>query len=236
MSQNDNTPMQEGEYEMTYNELFHELAEGARVAMMVRHAERPQIDRNDPTFGETLALTPAGEEEAFKLGRSFRAFASEAEFHSSPMNRTRATARGIAAGMGIEEDEVREWEELGNGSFYFTDQRALFEAFKGRNIYHMMNDWLHGQSLAGLGDMREATDRLEEWIDAHRSSRFAVFATHDLYNAAFLTVRGAAEFTAERWFGFLESAAIIDRPDGSRQYAYVQFAPTSPPDDAAKPA
>ena len=219
---------------MTYTELGHELAEGSRVAMMVRHAERPHIDRSDPTFGETLALTPAGEEAAFELGHRLRAFASEAEFHSSPMSRTRATARGIAAGMGIKDVKVREWEELGNGSFYFTDQRALFEAFKGHNIYPMMDGWLHGRHLAGLGDMRKATDMLEEWIDAHRARRLAVFATHDLYNAAFLTVRGAAEFTAERWFGFLESAAIIDRPDGSRRYAYVRLAPASPPDDAVK--
>lgn len=207
---------------MTYAGLVRELAEGSRVAMMVRHAERPHIDRNDPTFGETLALTPAGAKAAFELGRMFGAFAADAEFHSSPMNRTRATARGIADGMGIADAEVREWEELGNGSFYFTDQHALFEAFKGRDIYPMMDGWLHGQPLAGLGDMGEATDRLEEWIDAHWSRRFAVFATHDLYNAAFLTVRGAAEFTAKKWFGFLESAAIIDRPDGTRFYAYVK--------------
>ena len=49
-------------------------------------------------------------------------------------------------------------------------------------------------------------------------------ATHDLYTAAFLTARNAAEFTATNWIRFLESAAIIDRPDGTRRYAYIQLA------------
>ena len=206
----------------TYGELLAELQDGARVALMIRHAERPHIDRNDPTFGETLALTSAGQAAAFKLGTLLAPLSGDVEFHSSPMNRTRETARQIARGMGIATPVIREWEELGNSSFYFTCQRELFEAFKGHDIYPMMDGYLHGKTLAGLGDLHAASDRLEEWVDRHHARRFAVFATHDLYTAAFLTARKAAEFTAKNWIGFLESAAIIDRPDGSRLYAYVR--------------
>jgi len=211
---------------MTYPELAALLADGARVALMIRHAERPHIDRNDPTFGEALALTPNGEAASQELGRQFAAFGDETEFHSSPMNRTRTTARRIAEGMGIVEPTVAEHEELGNSSFYFQNQRALFEAFKGRDIYPMMESYLHGGSLAGLGDLHAASDMLERWIDAHHKKRFAVYATHDLYNAAFLTARHAAEFTAQKWIGFLESAAIIDLPNARRIYEYVEY--TSP--------
>ena len=206
----------------TYGELLAELQDGARVALMIRHAERPHIDRNDPTFGETLALTSAGQAAAFELGTLLAPLSGDVEFHSSPMNRTRETARQIARGMGIATPVIREWEELGNSSFYFTCQRELFEAFKGQDIYPMMDGYLHGKPLAGLGDLHAASDRLEEWVNRHHARRFAVFATHDLYTAAFLTARKAAEFTAKNWIGFLESAAIIDRPDGSRLYAYVR--------------
>jgi len=205
---------------MTYGELTEALANGARVALMIRHDERPHIDRDDPTFGETLALTPAGEQATLNLGRIFAPFAGETEFHSSPMNRTRTTARKLAEGMGLADPSIAEHEELGNSSFYFTDQRALFEAFKGHDIYPMMENYLHGGTLAGLGDLYAASDRLEEWIDAHHGKRLAVYATHDLYNAAFLTARQAAEFSAKRWIGFLESAAIIDRDD-CRLYEHV---------------
>jgi len=206
---------------ITYSELANLLADGARVALMIRHAERPHIDRNDPTFGETLALTSAGEQAALNLGRIFAPFAGEAEFHSSPMNRTRTTARKLAEGMGLTSASIAEHDVLGNSSFYFTDQHALFEAFKGHDIYPMMESYLHGRTLAGLGDLYTASDMLERWIDAHHDKRLAIYATHDLYNAAFLTARQAAEFSAKRWIGFLESAAIIDRADGSRTYAYV---------------
>ena len=78
---------------ITYDELILELQAGASAALMMRHAERPHIDREDPTFGESLSLTAEGEESAQELGKKFQAFAEETEFHSSPMNRTRTTAR-----------------------------------------------------------------------------------------------------------------------------------------------
>lgn len=209
---------------MTYDNLLAELNDGARVALMIRHAERPHIDRTDPTFGETLALTSNGQVAAFDLGTQFKCFSDNVEFHSSPMNRTRETARQIALGMGIASPAIHEWEELGNSSLYFTCQRELFEAFKGHDIYPMMAGYLHGEPLAGLGDLHAASDRLEEWIDQHHKRRLTIFATHDLYTAAFLTARNAADFTVSNWIGFLESAAIIDATNGTRRYAYIQLA------------
>jgi hypothetical protein len=125
--------------------------------------------------------------------------------------------------MGVDEPDIAEWDELGNGSFYFTDQLALFEAFKGRDIYPMMEDYLHGKPLAGMGDMKAASNRLEKWIDEHHDKRISLFVTHDLYTAAFLTARNAAEFTASLWIGFLDSAAIIKYPNGSRRYEYIKW-------------
>ena len=81
---------------LTYGDLLAELKGGARVALMIRHAERPHIDRTDPTFGETLALTPAGQAAAFDLGTLLAPMSGDVEFHSSPMNRTRETARQLA--------------------------------------------------------------------------------------------------------------------------------------------
>ena len=40
--------------EMTIEELVGEIRRGARVALMVRHAERPKMDPDDPTFGDAL--------------------------------------------------------------------------------------------------------------------------------------------------------------------------------------
>lgn len=208
---------------ISYDQIMKDLARGSSVALMIRHAERPHIDRSDPTFGETLPLTPDGEAAAISLGNLLVPIASETSFASSPMSRTRMTARKIAEGMGICRPQVDEYDVLGNSSFYFTDQRELFEAFQGHDIYPMMERYLQGGPLAGLGDMSVATERLERWIDKHRRGRLSIFVTHDLYTAAFLTVRRVAEFTARRWIGFLEGAAVIDDVRGVRRYAYVRM-------------
>lgn len=47
--------------EMTLEDLKDELRRGARVALLIRHAERPKMDPDDPTFGDALELTYEGE-------------------------------------------------------------------------------------------------------------------------------------------------------------------------------
>ena len=68
-----------------------------------------------------------------------------------------------------------------------------------------------------------ATDALEEWCLAHFTAPVAVFTTHDLYIAAFLAARRVvARFTEANWPRFLDSAAIVLAPDGTRRYAFVR--------------
>ena len=77
----------------------------------------------------------------------------------------------------------------------------------------------------GFADLHAATGVLEEWALARLTGRLGVFTTHDLYNGAFLKARGVVEsFTVETWVQFLDAAAIIVRPDGSRRYALVRNA------------
>ena len=61
--------------EMTREELIGEIRNGARVTLMVRHAERPKMDPDDPTFGDALELTYEGTRTAKKLGGMLKEFA-----------------------------------------------------------------------------------------------------------------------------------------------------------------
>ena len=75
----------------------------------------------------------------------------------------------------------------------------------------------------GQPGLHAATDALEEWCLAHFTAPFAVFTTHDLYIAAFLAARNViSRFTEANWPRFLDSAAIILAPDGTRRYALVR--------------
>ena len=209
---------------MTVEELKAEMARGARVVLMVRHAERPQIDPDDPTFGDVLKLTDEGVRTSKELGRMFADCRDGVQFMSSPLMRTRMTAECIAEGMGVESPEVEADERLGNGSFYYTDTTEVLDVFKPENFFNACSEYFATGRQRGFAPLAEATDVFEEWLFAHMKGRLLVAVTHDLYIAAFLTARGAAAtpFTREHWVKFLDAGAIIVYPDGTRRYEFIR--------------
>ena len=210
---------------MNLEEVKDELRRGNRVLLMVRHAERPHIDHEDPTFGAALPLTPGGRRAAEAYGARLRAFARDVQFCASPLRRTVMTAEAIAAGMGLKSPAIPTDDRLGNGSFYFADQPAVFDLFRDGSFYEKVFAYLRDGRQTGFADLHAATDALEAWALARFSGRLGVFTTHDLYNGAFLVARGVVRsFTIETWVQFLDAAAIILGPDGTRRYALVRSA------------
>ena len=54
--------------EVSFQDIAVALNRGERVAIIVRHAERPPLEKNDPTFGKDLELTEHGIEQAKTFG------------------------------------------------------------------------------------------------------------------------------------------------------------------------
>ncbi len=199
------------------------LDRGDRVLLMVRHAERPPISDDDPTFGETLSLTETGQRTSRQFGEIFRAYANGTQFLASPLRRTVMTAEGIAAGMGIPGAPIPTAPELGNSSFYFADQREVYELFSQSDFFDEIFGYMARGTLRGFNEIHEASDRLEEWCIQRFTGRLGIFTTHDLYIGAYLHARGVeTHFTRANWLRFLDAAAIILAPDGSRRYALVR--------------
>ena len=199
------------------------LNAGNRVLLMTRHAERPHIDPDDPSFGENLPITEHGMRMAEEFGRRLRAFAPDVQFHSSPLRRTRMTAQSIAKGMGIDHPEIPTDGLLGNSSFYFADQHAVFELFRDGTFFEKVFAYIENGRQTGFADLHAATDALEDWALARFTGRLGVFTTHDLYNGAFLACRGVVpKFTVENWIQYLDSAAIVLAPDGTRSYHLIR--------------
>ena len=210
---------------MNLDDVKNELRQGCRVLLMVRHAERPHIDHDDPTFGAALPITEAGRLAAEAYGARLRAFAADAQFYASPLRRTVMTAEAIARGMGLAVPHIPTDDKLGNDTFYFADQPAVFELFRDGSFYEKVFAYLRDGRQIGFADLHAATDALEDWALARFTGRLGIFTTHDLYNGAFLTARGVVEsFTVETWVQFLDAAAIIVEPNGRRRYALVRSA------------
>ncbi len=209
--------------EISLDELCAEMRRGTRVALLLRHAERPKMDPNDATFGDALTLTYEGCRTAKKLGRLLREFASDVQFAASPLTRTRMTAACVAEGMGVTNPEIPTDDLLGNGSFYYQDAAQVLDVFKPKNFFPACFEYFKTGHQRGFKELHAATDAFEEWIDARFTRRFFVIATHDLYVAAFLAARQAVEtFTRENWVRFLDGGAILIAPDGTRRYALVR--------------
>ena len=219
-------PRAEGKWyngDMKLEDVRDLLETGNRVLLMTRHAERPHIDPDDPSFGESLPITEHGMRMAEAFGRQFRAFASDVQFFSSPLRRTRMTAQYIAKGMDIDHPEIPADGRLGNSSFYFADQHAVFELFRDGTFFEKVFAYIEKGRQTGFADLRAATDALEDWVLARFTRRLGIFTTHDLYNGAFLACRGVVpKFTVENWIQYLDSAAIVLAPDGTRSYRLIR--------------
>lgn len=210
--------------EISLEDVKRTLAEGSRVILQVRHGERPKMDPADPTFGDALPLTAEGERTARLLGESLREFAGDVQFVSSPLRRTRMTAERIAGGMGVEGAEIPCAGCLGNESFYYRDTLEVLHVFTPpENFFPASIEYMNTGRMRGFNDLYEASDLLENWLFGRFKSRLMIAATHDLYIAAFLSTRGAYnERSRDTWPRFLDAAAIIVAPDGSRRYALVR--------------
>ena len=208
--------------EMTLDEVAEEMRRGSRVALIVRHAERPKMDPDDPSFGDALPLTPEGERTARLLGERLAPFAGDVQFAASPLTRTRLTAACIASGMGAADAAIPTDERLGNGSFYYSDAAEVLDVFKPNRFFAASVEYFTTGEQRGFRNLHAATDAFERWIDARFERRLFVIVTHDIYIAAFLSARGVGTFCRENWVRFLDAAAVIVAPDGSRRYALVR--------------
>ena len=133
------------------------------------------------------------------------------------------TAAGIAEGMGLSGLDIKTDVLLGNDTFYCADQREVFELFRDGDFFEKVFEYMRTGVQRGFRQIDEATDALEEWALEKFTARLGIFTTHDLYNAAFLHARGVKrDWCVENWVRFLDSAAIIIDPDGTRRYAFLR--------------
>ena len=214
--------MNESKVEMTREEIAAELRHGTRVILQVRHAERPKMDPDDPTFGDSLPITAEGIRTARAFGESFKEF-RDVQFYASPLRRTRMTAEEIAAGMGITNPIIPTDGLLGNESFYYNDALQVLDVFKPDNFFRASFEYFATGHQRGFNEVHEATEALEEWLLAHQTKQLFIATTHDLYIAAFLSAKGTIPvFSKENWPRFLDAAAILIDKDGTRRYALVR--------------
>ncbi len=206
-----------------FDDVRARLAAGERALLLVRHAERPHIDHDDPTFGAALELTANGRQMSEAFGRALKGAAREVQFRASPLRRTVMTAECIAAGMGLAGRPIVEHHAIGTGSAFFADPVAVWQLFRDRFFFDHTITYLQKGEQTGFAPLGPATDTYERYVTSLFTAQLALFVTHDVFIAAYLHGKGVkTDFNADNWPRFLDTAAIFIAPDGRRDYAFLR--------------
>lgn len=209
--------------EVGIGDVLARLRKGDRVLLLVRHAERPKIDFDDRTFGGSLPLTPEGERMSETFGRILRGAADDVQFAASPLLRTVMTARLVAKGMGLEGAEILEDSRIGNDSAFVRSQLEMWETFRDGLFFDRMFEYMATGRQHGFNALGPATEAFEDYVLSRFTARLGIFATHDNFIASFLHgTGGKTDFDHDNWPRFLDSAAIVVSPSGTRSYALVR--------------
>jgi broad specificity phosphatase PhoE len=209
--------------ELSLEEFKAELKKGTRAILQVRHAERPKMDPDDPSFGDALPLTEEGCRTARLLGEALKDFRYDTDFISSPLRRTTMTAELVASGMGLQAFKIPESGLLGNESFYYRDASIVLEVFKVENFFPACKTYMETGELPGFNNLYSATEALERWLEERHHKQLLIATTHDLYIAAFLCAMNRSEpYVPENWVRFLDGAATLIDADGNKRFVMVR--------------
>ncbi len=197
------------------------LARGQRVALFMRHSERPAIRSDDKEFGRGIGLTLHGIELARAAGRRLAGF-RDVRFFASPMTRCQLTALHFAEGMGIIDPLITDAHPLGVRGFYYEDPYAVQDLMRQQGYMAYMLEYLRKGIAPFSQPIGPATAQTAEWIQSQTTSQLGVYVSHDIFIASFLTGLKIRTFTAENWVGFLHGAALIETPENDWTcHAYV---------------
>ena len=198
-------------------EEFREIATATpgRSVLLLRHAQRPSIAVDDPTFGEHLGLTEAGEQAALDLGRRLRGLGPCA-FAASPMRRTRESARAVARGMAHPEPDVHDAPEAGLGGLWITDLAATHRQYAVEGAGPATDRYLREGRFEGYRSVADGTRLMADWFaTTDFGAPHALVFSHDIFIAAFLQGLGVRQFDSANWVGYLQGAALAQDADGS---------------------
>ena len=206
--------------EITLKDVADELKIGNRVAILVRHAERPPLPANDPTFGRNLPLTEQGVADATRYGCELGQLTGRDQMVVSAGGNRRCmeTAFHMLAGMGLDmEDEryvVIDDPYLGGRTYYFGDVAERMALANADNYLERLNTYFHDGRQKGFNELHVSTALLAGHLLYHYDAPLFIGITHDLNIACFLAGNGAvASFTEESWPRFLDAAVLFIQPD-----------------------
>ena len=217
--------------EVNFQDIENAHQKGERVVLLLRHAERPPLEMDDPTFGKDIEITPKGRMDAKVFGCALGDFTlgwGERVVSSSKMKRCRETAYNIIR-------ELIPWRDVGIGlsdilgdkSPYFGRHSERMALAKKGNYRNALNEYFRTGHQQGFQNLADATDKLEEyiWNDYSRlNPALQVMVTHDINVGCFLAGQKViTQFNDSTWPRYLDAAVCFLDRYGRARYGFMRY-------------
>lgn len=179
---------------------------GRAVAVLLRHAERPEIPAGSP--GTEIGLTEAGEAAARQLGIALGE--RRRSITTSPVGRCRTTAELLCEGAQ-QPLELAEDPLLGAPGAFVADQDIAWQSWQRLGnegvIAHLMAS---SEPLPGMHPPGLAARKLLELLSTALGHEPGVhlFVTHDAVLAPFVARLRGRPLERAQWPGFLDALML----------------------------
>lgn len=209
--------------------IINSLAEGERIVVVVRHAER------NSDSASSQPLNANGLQQSLDLGKKLNSSLSY-HFGASGSIRTQQTCNNIAKGLGLNgSDTLADTLSHMGDSWYVKDTAAYTKAKNEHNgSWYVLSRWAYKGDYSE--PFYEFAPRCSEWIDsvafsfAKRTGTDVSFiATHDLLIMPLVVYVSDSNVdlryyrdSSKRWLNYLAGFAIVLKPDGSRVFHAVK--------------
>ncbi|MBX7193913.1 MAG: histidine phosphatase family protein [Sandaracinaceae bacterium] len=194
------------------------LGRGVRVALLVRHAERHEIDPSDPSWGDHVLVTDRGVAQATRLGTRLAGPWSTG-LYASTVERCVQTAYAVGAGLGLTDPRVSRNDELACRTYF--DASRDHEPLMRRDYHELLTRYLGDGVAPGMRRIDEGSDALLARIHADMDSAdLTVHVSHDLACAVLADHLGLKGATPDDWCDYLEGVCILR---SAEQITYHRF-------------
>lgn len=212
------SPIRHGGGALGTSEVRAALGRGLHVALLVRHAERHEIDPRDPTWGDGVLVTERGVAQATRLGARLAGSWSAGLF-ASTVERCAQTASAVGVGLGLADPSVSRNDELACRTFF--DETRDHEPHMRRDYHELLTRYLGDGVGPGMRPIDEGSTALLRRIHADmESAALTVHVSHDLACAVLVDHLGLKGPTPDDWCDYLEGVCVLRSPERTTYHRF----------------
>jgi broad specificity phosphatase PhoE len=208
---------------MSVEEIVRAVNNGCRVVLIIRHADKENLDPLEMGNGVELPISCEGKRKAFQIGKLLKIQNDEVVFYSSTRLRAIMTACEIARGMGISDSRNRIITDtkFSNSGFYYKNAMRVWKLFRNGTFYQKAVEYMINGSMDGFYPMKEAIRKFENYVGNLEHGTLTIIVSHFLIVSSLLYMKRV--WNLHGCINPLDSAAIIMSPTGVTTFSYVPF-------------